>query len=72
MASHLPLANIITFGVQDVAREREFHLRLNWPLVFDTAEFVVFELRGTVLALFPVDQLARDAQAQPATVAPAR
>ena len=61
-----PLANMITLGVQDLARERDFYQRLGWPVVFDTDDFVVFELRGAVLALFPRDQLARDAHAQPA------
>lgn len=61
-----PLANLITLGVQDIARERQFYQRLGWPVVLDTDRFVVFELRGAVLALFPRDLLARDAQAQPA------
>jgi predicted lactoylglutathione lyase len=59
------LANLITLGVHDLAREREFYQRLSWPIVLDTDDFVVFELRGAVLALFPRDQLARDARAQP-------
>lgn len=61
-----PLANVITLGVQDLAKEREFYRRLGWPVVLDTDDFVVFELRGAILALFPRDQLARDANAQPA------
>jgi hypothetical protein len=34
-----------------------------WPLVLDTDEFVVFELRGALLALFGADDLGRDAHA---------
>lgn len=64
--SQPPLANVITLGVQDLAREREFYRSLGWPVIVDTDDFVVFELGGALLALFPRDQLARDAQAQPA------
>jgi hypothetical protein len=65
MSEPPPLANIITLGVSDVASEREFYRRLGWPLVLDSDEFVVFELRGALLALFGVDDLARDARAVP-------
>ena|SRR5579863_2219380 len=63
----LPLANIITLGVRDFAGERAFYRRLGWPTVLDSDEFVVFELRGALLALFPIDQLAEDARARPET-----
>jgi hypothetical protein len=46
-----PLANMITLGVLDLQR-------LGWPVVLDTDDFVVFELRGAVL-LLPREQLAR-------------
>ena len=65
MNQELPLANIITLGVSDVAGERDFYRRLGWPLVLDTEEFVVFELRGALLALFGADDLGRDAHATP-------
>jgi hypothetical protein len=55
----LPPANIITLGVADIPAEREFYRRLGWPLVLDTDDFVVFELRGALLALFGIDNLAR-------------
>jgi hypothetical protein len=35
------------------------------PLAFDSNDFAVFEMRGAVLALFPVDKLAADARTQP-------
>jgi uncharacterized protein len=65
MSHDLPLANIITLGVSDLRGERDFYGRLGWPLVLDTGDFVVFELRGALLALFDVDDLGRDAQAPP-------
>ena len=65
MSHDLPLANIITLGVSEIAGERDFYRRLGWPLVLDTDDFVVFELRGALLALFGVDDLGRDAHAVP-------
>ena len=63
MDQQLPLANIITLGVRDFAREREFYRRLGWPHAFDSDTFTVFELRGALLALFGIDQLGTDARA---------
>jgi predicted lactoylglutathione lyase len=60
-----PLANTITLGVQNLDAQRAFYGRLGWPLVFDSDDFTVFELRGALLALFPVEKLAADSQAQP-------
>lgn len=62
-----PLANTITLGVADIAREREFYRGLGWPLVLDTDDFVVFELTGALLALFPIEKLAADAHADAET-----
>jgi uncharacterized protein len=60
-----PLANMITLGVQDFERERDFYRNLGWPLAFDSEDFVAFELRGAVLTLFPVEKLAADSRARP-------
>jgi uncharacterized protein len=60
-----PLANIITLGVSDFDAQRDFYRRLGWPQAFDSGDFAVFELRGTLLALFPFDKLAADGHAQP-------
>jgi predicted lactoylglutathione lyase len=60
-----PLANIITLGVRNFDAQRDFYRRLGWPQAFDSDVFAVFELRGALLALFPVDKLATDARAQP-------
>ena len=65
MDQQQPLANIITLGVRDFAREREFYRRLGWPHAFDSDAFTVFELRGALLALFGIDQLGTDARATP-------
>jgi predicted lactoylglutathione lyase len=61
----LPLANTITLGVRDFDAQRDFYRRLGWPQAFDSDDFAVFELRGILLALFPVDKLAVDSRAQP-------
>ncbi|MGE2816117.1 VOC family protein [Mycobacterium heidelbergense] len=60
-----PLANLITLGAHDLPALREFYRALGWPQIIDDGEFVAFELRGIVLALFPVTQLARDGHTEP-------
>lgn len=60
-----PLANTITFGVRDFDAERSFYRALGWQQAFDSDDFAVFELRGALLALFPVDKLAADAHTDP-------
>jgi predicted lactoylglutathione lyase len=59
-----PLANVITLGVRDLASEREFYRGLGWPQL-DSDVFTVFELRGAVLALFPVENLATESRLPP-------
>ena len=65
MNQQLPLANVITLGVRDFARAREFYRQLGWPHAFDSDTFTVFEMRGALLALFGIDQLGTDARATP-------
>jgi len=65
MDGDAPLANMFTLGVRDIQAERAFYCRLGWSFVLDTDDFVVFELRGALLALFPVDKLAADSGAAP-------
>jgi uncharacterized protein len=60
-----PLANLITLGARDLPTLRNFYRKLGWPQIMDDGEFVVFELRGIVLALFPLTQLARDGNTEP-------
>jgi predicted lactoylglutathione lyase len=66
MTSTLPLANVITLGARDFDALRDFYQRVGWPQVMDDGEFAVFELRGIVLALFPLAKLARDGNTEPA------
>ena len=60
-----PLANVITLGVSDLEAEARFYRDLGWPQVVEFADFAAFELRGAVLALFPIDRLAVDARSEP-------
>jgi uncharacterized protein len=60
MTHQPPLANLITFGARDLPTLRNFYRALGWPQVMDDGDFVAFALRGIVLALFPLDKLARD------------
>ncbi len=60
-----PLANVITLGTHNLGVLREFYRELGWRTVVDDGEYVAFELRGAVLALFPVDKLATDGCGQP-------
>jgi uncharacterized protein len=64
MTAPKPLANLITLGARDLPTLRNFYRALGWPQIMDDDEFVAFELRGIVLALFPLTQLARDGNAE--------
>lgn len=67
MSTTAPLADVmITLGARDLAKLRAFYRGLGLPQIIDDDDFAAFELRGVVLALFPVAQLARDANTQPA------
>ena len=59
-----PLASMITLGVGDFDAQRGFYRRLGWRQAFDSDDFAVFELRGALLALFPLEQLAADGHAR--------
>ena len=65
MSDGPPLANLITLGAHDFTTLRDFYRRLGWVQVMDSDDFAAFELRGIVLALFPLDQLARDGRCEP-------
>jgi len=56
---------MITLGARDFTRLREFYRLLGWPQIIDDSEFAAFELRGVVIALFPIAQLARDGNTEP-------
>jgi predicted lactoylglutathione lyase len=64
-ATPAPLANLITLGTIDFTRLRDFYAALGWPRVADDEDFVAFELRGAILALFPTERLAADGRTEP-------
>src|SRR4029077_8710930 len=58
--------SIITLGVGDLKRSREFYERLGWRRSMAKAEGIVFfQTGGMALALFPRDKLAKDANIAP-------
>jgi catechol 2,3-dioxygenase-like lactoylglutathione lyase family enzyme len=65
MDASAPLANLITLGARDLPTLRDFYRALGWPQIVDDGDFVAFELRGIVLALFPLAKLARDGNTEP-------
>jgi uncharacterized protein len=65
MDAPLPLANLLTLGARDLPTLRDFYRALGWPTIMDDGDFVAFELRGLVLALFPLANLARDGRTEP-------
>jgi uncharacterized protein len=66
MNASQPLANVLTLGARDFPRLRDFYRGLGWQQLIDEDGFAAFELRGVVLALFPISQLARDGNTEPA------
>jgi predicted lactoylglutathione lyase len=61
-----PLANVmVTLGARDLRGLRDFYRRVGWEQVIDDDDFAAFDVHGVVLALFPVDQLARDGRGEP-------
>jgi uncharacterized protein len=66
MSAPTPLADVMfTLGARDLLSLREFYRRVGWPQIIDEDDFAAFELRGVVLALFPLDKLARDGNTAP-------
>jgi len=54
--------SLITLGVADLDRSRQFYERLGWRRSLANAEGIVFfQLGGLALALYPRDELAKDA-----------
>lgn len=54
--------SIVTLGVTDLRRSAEFYERLGWRRSMAKAEGVVFfQAGGTALALYPRNDLAKDA-----------
>jgi catechol 2,3-dioxygenase-like lactoylglutathione lyase family enzyme len=59
--------SIVTLGVADLKRSREFYERLGWRRSMANVEGIVFfQAGGMALALFPRRELAQDANVAPA------
>ncbi|MDE2791518.1 MAG: VOC family protein [Paracoccaceae bacterium] len=58
--------NLITLGVADLARSRDFYARLGWKPVEDLPNVTFYRLRGAMLGLFGREALAKD-QGRPGT-----
>ena len=54
---------VVTIGARDLASLRDFYKSLGWPLAIELDDFAVFQTRGAVVALFPLEQLVEDARA---------
>jgi uncharacterized protein len=59
-------ASVITLGARDLDVLKAFYRGLGWKPAVDLEDFAAFELRGAVLALFPLHELASDARAEAA------
>ncbi|MGD0124447.1 MAG: VOC family protein [Terriglobia bacterium] len=54
--------SLITLGVADLSRSREFYEQLGWRRAMAKAEGIVFfQLGGIAFSLYPRDELAKDA-----------
>lgn len=66
MGTDAPLADVmITLGARELPSLRAFYRELGLPQIIDEDDFAAFDLRGVVLALFPVDKLAGDGNTTP-------
>lgn len=55
--------SIVTLGVADLARSREFYERLGWRKSGASQDGIVFfQMGGMALALYPGEELAKDAK----------
>jgi catechol 2,3-dioxygenase-like lactoylglutathione lyase family enzyme len=58
--------SIITLGVADLNRSRDFYERLGWRRSMAENEGIVFfQAGGMALALYPREELAKDASVAP-------
>lgn len=66
MARNVPARlNVVTFGVRDLAAMRRFYEALGWRSHPVGDRFVGFEVGGAMLALYPLDALAEEANMPP-------
>ncbi len=52
--------SLVTLGVHDVSRSKAFYRSLGWEAAIDTDDFAVFRTAGSLLAIYPEGDLARD------------
>ncbi len=52
--------SLVTLGVSDYTRAKEFYEALGWPVALDVEETAFFEANGTLLVLWARDKLAAD------------
>ena len=52
--------SLVTLGVHDVSRSKAFYRSLGWEAAIDTDDFAVFRTEGSLLAIYPEGDLARD------------
>jgi catechol 2,3-dioxygenase-like lactoylglutathione lyase family enzyme len=58
--------SIVTLGVADLNRSREFYERLGWRRsMAETGDIVFFQAGGMALAMYPREELAKDANVAP-------
>lgn len=68
MAEKVPARlNVVTLGVRDLPAVRSFYEALGWESRSDDDNFSRFEIGGAVLALYPLDALAEEANMPPLT-----
>ncbi|MBZ0220926.1 MAG: VOC family protein [Candidatus Methylomirabilis sp.] len=61
-----PRLTVVTLGVSDFERSLDFYgNRLGWPVKVVNGEVAFFKLNCVVLALYPKDLLAKDADVSP-------
>ncbi|CAN5643795.1 MAG: hypothetical protein M3494_18670 [Actinomycetota bacterium] len=66
MAGKVPARlNVMTLGVRDFAKMKRFYEALGWPSQSVGGEWVGFETGGAMLALYPLDALAEEANLPP-------
>lgn len=70
MSAALARLSVVTLGARDLQALGDFYETLGWSAHIELDDFRAFGLRGAVLALFPIEQLAAEAGAEPAPPQP--
>ena len=55
-----PRISIITLGVSDLAKSKEFYTKLGFPIAHDMETIVFFKLKNITFALYPKEKLLED------------